>query len=196
MKRNLLVLELMLSLLVTGQIVKAEESQNLLKNAGFEKIIPLVIPSPKYKNALPGVDEIPKEWMIDYSAFPGMLSVMYDVENSHGGSKYIRLAGKDAKAVALLHEKRVSVVPGKKYSFSVWAKGKGRMRMVVFTFDRKRKRKYLGGISSEWMDISAEAWKEYKFEFTIPDKVGTVTPRFHIKGTVDLDDASFRLLTD
>lgn len=197
MRNSPVIWGLVLSLLIVGQIVRAEEPQNLLKNTGFEKIVPLVISSPKYKDALPGVDEIPKGWMIDYSAFPGMLTVMYDAETSHGGSKYIRLENKDTKPVALLYEKRVKVEPGKKYSFSVWAKGKGEIQMFLYTFDRKRRSKYLGGIPSQWMEISSEDWKEYKFELIINNEdVGTITPRFHIKGTVDLDDASFFLLKD
>jgi len=52
LKRNLIVPGLVLSLLMLGQIVGAAEPQNLLKNAGFEEIVPYIISEPKYRDAL------------------------------------------------------------------------------------------------------------------------------------------------
>jgi hypothetical protein len=184
---------------VTSVRAGAEDFGNLLSNGGFEEIEPLVIVETAYLDALPGVDEVPAGWMIDYSAMPGMLTVIYDVETSHRGAIYVRLenrGGMDGREVSFLYNKsRVPVEGGKRYVLSVWAKGKGRIELLFHCLGRQDKEEWnktVGLATSEKLAVSSEEWKEYTFECVLPENAGNGTPRFNIAGVVDLDDAAFR----
>jgi len=168
-----------------GQAVRAEELKNLLTNPGFEEIAPLVIGEPAFKDSLPGVTEMPKGWMINYSAYPGMLTVMYDPENSHGGMKYIRLEQTKKVMVALMGS-AAPVKTGEKYLFSIWVKGKGRIALTVYTYNPKG---FVGSIGGEWMDVSSAEWKEVKAELVIPEDRERIVSAVHVEGSVDCDDA-------
>jgi len=200
MRRNIMVLGLALSLLLMGQTVRvgAAEQENLLRNAGFEEIVPYTINEPKYRDALPGVTEIPKGWGINYSAYPGKLTVIYDAITSHGGSKYVKMEseGYRTRRQGGSHfvQGRFALSPGKKYVIRIWAKGEGGINLGVYGYSMPRGGKFIPGFGSGWMEVnSPEKWQEYQFEFdpkTKPDIKG-VAIFFAVAGTVYLDDAYF-----
>jgi len=197
MRKNLMLVGLVVSLLMLGQILGAEESQNLFKNPGFEEVKPFTVPE-KWQDKVEAT-EIPKGWGINFG-YPGKLTVIYDAITSHGGSKYIRLSREEkGKSIAFTEAGRWGAAarkanPGEKYSVSVWAKGKGTMAILAYMYTPRRAFKFSRG--SKRMEISSEEWKEYRFEFTVPEGISYFTPAFHINGTVDLDDASLFLLKD
>ena len=201
MNRNLTGLGLLISvcLLTVGTAVGTEVAQNLLENGGFEEIEPLVIPEPAFKDALPGTDEIPAGgWWIYYAGYPGKLTVIYDVEASHGGSKYVKLEQTRTVEMAFMGRRmgnKIMVAPGDRYSFSVWAKGEGQIAMIAYLYAHSAFKGSIG-FTDGWQDISSEEWKEYKAELVISGEAEKIVPGFHIKGEVDLDDASFFLIED
>ncbi len=184
-------------LLVSAQVVHGEEAKNLLTNPGFEEIKPFTVPE-KWQGKIEAT-EMPKGWGINFG-FPGKLTVIYDAIASHGGSKYIRLSREEkGKSIAFTEAGRWGAAarkanPGEKYSVSIWAKGKGTMAILAYMYTPHRAFKF--SRASKRMEVSSEKWKEYKFEFTVPEGMGYFTPAFHINGTVDLDDASLFLLKD
>ncbi len=190
------------SLLLMGQIVRAEEPQNLLKNAGFEEIVPYTVPE-KWQGKIEAT-EMPKGWGINI-AYPGKLTVIYDAITSHGGSKYIKLeterAGKQGGEHFVGGGVRPPVNPDKKYLIKVWAKGKGAINLGVYGYSVARPRggKFIPGFGSGWMQVnSPEEWKEYRFEFSTKSKpkIKSVAVYFSITGTIYLDDAYFAPLPD
>jgi len=199
MKRNLIVPGLVLSLLMLGQVVRAAEPQNLLKNAGFENIEPFIINNPKYRNVLPGVTEMPKGWGINYSAYPGKLTVIYDAITSHGGSKYVEMESEGYRTRKqggshFLNRERFAVSPDKKFAIKIWAKGEGVVNLGVYGYSKPRRGKFIPGFGSGWMEVnSPDEWKEYKFEFNTKSKpnIKSVLVYFAVAGTIYLDDAYF-----
>ncbi len=200
MKMNLIVPGLVLSLLMMGQIVRAEEPQNLLKNAGFEEIVPYIISEPKYRDALPGVTEMPKGWGINYSAYPGKLTVIYDAITSHGGSKYVKMESKGYKTRkqggSHFVGGRFALSPDKRYVIKIWAKGEGGIGLGTYGYSVPRPRggKFIPGFGSGWMEVkNTDKWQEYQFEFDPKTKpeIKSVMVYFAVAGTIYLDDAYF-----
>lgn len=175
-------------------VIIAEESkgtgapENLLNNSDFEEVVRYVIPEPAFQDSLPGVTEIPKGYGINYAAYPGKLTVIHDAETSHSGEKYIRLEKESPAEIGFMchsHAGRLRVNAGEKYLGSCWAKGKGKMHILAYAYSE------IGGsrptLDSGDMEMSTE-WKEYKWEFTIPEGTAGIIFAFHAKGAVDIDD--------
>jgi len=189
-----------LGFLLPGSILRAEETGNLLRNPGFEEIIPWTP-----RKALQGIieaTEMPRGWSIGGAPYPGKLTVIYDVETSHGGSRYIKLENKPApgrKTYVLFagtgHNRPIRVTPGKKYLIKVWVKGEGRIGIVAYGFTGRR---FIQAFSSGLMKVkSPDDWKEYKFEFDTKKNekdVNGLQAAFSIDGTLYLDDAYLGLM--
>jgi len=195
MKRNLIVPGLVLSLLMMGQVVRAAEPQNLLKNAGFENIEPYTVPE-KWQGKMEAT-EMPTGWRICGWAYPGNLTVIYDAITSHGGSKYVKVDGYRTRRQGGSHffnVERFAVSPDKKYVIKVWAKGKGDILLGVYGYSKPSlAAKFIpSGIASGWMQVTKD-WKEYKLEFDTKSKpdIKGISIYFAIVGSVYLDDAYF-----
>ncbi len=189
-----------LAVLFSGQLLWGEERANLLKNPGFEKIKPFTVPE-RMKGIIEAT-EIPEGWSIGSGSYPGKLTVIYDVETSHGGSRYIKLENKPTPArktyvlfAGAGHNRPVRVTPGKKYLIKVWVKGEGSIGIIAYGFTG---RTFIHAFGSGRMQVnSPDEWKEYKFEFDTKESdkdINGLQPAFSIGGTLYLDDAYMGVL--
>jgi len=163
-----------------------QEPEELIENGGFEGIVPYVV-NEIHKEVFRDVKEIPKGWTMNV-AYPGKLTVIYDAETAHGGSKFIRLEQSMPPGVGFYHLDRKAVLPGEKYSISIWVKGKGQFILRAYSYDDKVS---LGTIGDRIVDVASEEWVKYTTSFTISESVKYICPAFHATGIVDIDDTSF-----
>jgi len=196
------VLGLMIwSFLLFGWMVCGEEPKNLLTNPGFEKIRPFT--APKKLQGIIEATERPEGWSIGSGSYPGKLTVIYDVETSHGGSKYVKIENKpgDRKIYVLFagtgFNRPVQVSPDKKYVIKVWVKGEGSIGIIAYGFTGLN---FIHAFVSKRMQVnSPDAWKEYKFEFDTNESkedVSGLQVAFTVGGTLYLDDAYFAPLPE
>jgi len=190
---------MVLGFLLPGSILRAEEAGNLLRNPGFEEIVPFTVPE-GWQGKVEAT-EMPKGWIVPPSS-PGKLTVIYDVETSHGGSRYIELENKPApgrKTYVLFagtgHNRPVRVSPDKKYVIKVWVKGEGSIGIVAYGFTGRR---FIHAFASGLTKVnSPDRWKEYKFEFDTGKSkkdINGLQAAFSIDGTLYLDDAYLGLM--
>lgn len=191
---------MVLGFLLSGEILRGEEAKNLLENPGFEKIKPFTV-SEKLQGIIEAT-EMPEGWSIGSGSYPGKLTVIYDVETSHGGSKYIKIENKPApgrKTCVLFagvgHNRPVRVSPDKKYVIKVWAKGKGSIGITAYGFSGM---KFVHAFWSGQIQVkNPDEWKEYKFEFDTKESekdINGLQAAFSIGGILYLDDAYLGVL--
>ncbi len=200
MKKAIIALGLALSLMMTGQAIRAEEAGNLLKNPGFEDIEPYTVPEKWQQRAK--APEMPTWWGINLWAYPGNLTVIYDAITSHSGSKYVKVEGYRTRkqgGAHLFYTERPAVSPDKRYIIKVWAKGKGAISLGFYGYSKAwGGGKFIPGFGSGWMEVnSPDNWKEYKFEFDVKSKpeIKALSVYFGVTGTIYLDDAYFGVLS-
>ncbi len=196
MRKNIISLGLVLSLLMAWQVIRAEESENLLKNPSFEDIEPYTVPE-KWQDRVKAT-EMPKGWGINFWAYPGNLTVIYDAITSHSGSKYVKVEGYRTRRQGGSHffyTERPAVSPDKKYVIKVWAKGKGSITLGFYGYSKPSMGgRFIPGFASGWIEVNnPDEWKEYKFEFDIKSnpEIKAVSVYFGVVGTIYLDDAYF-----
>jgi len=169
-----------LSLAACGTVL----GQNRIPNPGFEDIDP--------------DKQYPRYWGKHW-VYKGTYMVRQDAAFARRGSVCIGVhqSGPEAhKAFTGLPGKRLRVGTRRDLHASVWAKGRGRLAFCIYLNGAPG---FLGSISSPWMDVAPDQWKELTWDFVVPtsrDKKGKAWPvdemslNFHVKGgPVWVDDA-------
>jgi len=169
---------------LSGGLVAAAgpSSVNLLKNGGFEQVVPA-------GKAYTGerwrfTDETaPAGWSFN-DAKSGTVSLMQ--EEAVEGGRFLRL--RDGWMFQLLD---VPADYREDLRFRVRARGAGRLELVMYLYERAS-RKYLRMEALRDLDPDAREWREIGGVYNcVDDKV--LRFALHVKGQVDLDDATVTL---
>jgi len=146
------------------------EGRNLLKNPGFEEGL--------------------KHWTRQGGTYEPRISF---TEEAHGGSCSVLLAPAMAVRPAPSHSvsgaiyQGVPFDPGKKYRFSVWAKGVGRFQFYVYQYDRAT---FAGSAASPRFRLTPR-WQNYAFEY-----VAGSTEIVRITIAIHVDEGSAAYIDD
>ena len=172
------------SLAALALLAGVARGENLIPNPGFEQIDP----DTRY----------PRYWGRHW-VYKGLYTVKQDAAFARRGSVCmgVHQSGPEAhKAYTGLPGKRLRVGARRDLHASVWAKGKGSLAFCAYLNGAPG---FLGSISSPWMDVASDEWKELTWDFVVPksrDKKGKAWPvdemslNFHVKGgPVWIDDA-------
>ncbi|MBQ6472308.1 MAG: hypothetical protein IJJ33_10015 [Victivallales bacterium] len=153
------------------------------------------------------------DWGIHY-IWSGPCEIVNDFGKAHGGSVALHINQKAPKAhkdfVTFGSARRTSK-PGLNYRLSIWAKGEGAVSMTVYF---SAEGEYLSSdgsfppnkpLQSEFFPVKSDDWKQYCFNFTVPDILTSITTKhtkmapqtvevlFNSKGDIYLDDAELYL---
>lgn len=162
-------------------------AQNILKNPDFEEIQTAKLQE-KLKKYL-SAEEVPTGWTVRPPGNPSKFTVVTDGETSKKGSCYLRVEQLDPSKNSSCSQWWLPVQGGKKYKFSVWAKGKGNIMLHIVAYDPKRNN--LGAFTTKKLvPVPSETeWTQFVLEFELPEKTKEIVASYLMNGTVDLDDA-------
>jgi len=119
--------------------------------------------------------------------------------DAHGGKKSLFI--RPAKAVRTKEQEGVSGAiyqgvpfdPGKKYRFSLWARGGGRFNFYVYQYDNKT---FVGSAASLPFRLT-DKWQDYAFEYVAPNpRVAKISLAIHIDegSAAYIDDVEARAI--